>query len=93
MIKSDTNCPFQGGDSVGVGLSFVLLPLCVGFCFSSLFCDVDYKNLSFVITRDHRLASLGKPRDAKRRSPGQIFLSYPHANNGFFFLLTTVFFN
>ena len=26
------------------------------------------------------------------RSPeGQIFLSYPHMNNGFFFLLTTVF--
>ena len=22
---------------------------------------------------------------------GQIFLSYPHTNNGFFFLLTTVF--
>ena len=25
-------------------------------------------------------------------SEGQIFLSYPHMNNGFFFLLTTVFF-
>ena len=24
---------------------------------------------------------------------GQIFLSYPHTNNGFFFLLTTVFFH
>ena len=23
---------------------------------------------------------------------GQIFLSYPHTNNGFFFLLTTVFY-
>ena len=24
---------------------------------------------------------------------GQIFLSYPHTNNGFFFLLTTIYFN
>ena len=26
-------------------------------------------------------------RDAKRRCSGRIFLSYPHTNNGFFFLL------
>ena len=30
------------------------------------------------IPRDHRLSSLGKPRDAKRRSSGRIFLSFPH---------------
>ena len=30
---------------------------------------------------DHRLSSLGKPRDAKRRSSGRIFLSYPHIHD------------
>ena len=43
------------------------------------------------VPRDNSLSSLGKPRDAKRRSSGQIFLSNPHTNNGFLFLLTTVF--
>ena len=28
------------------------------------------------VPRDHRLSSLGKPRDAKRRSSERIFLSY-----------------
>ena len=28
------------------------------------------------VPRDHRLSSLGKPRDAKRRSSGRIFLSH-----------------
>ena len=32
-------------------------------------------NLLFV-PRDNRLSSLGKPRDAKRRSSGRGFLSY-----------------
>ena len=32
---------------------------------------------------DHRLSSLGKPRDAQRSSSGQIFLSYPHTHDGF----------
>ena len=31
--------------------------------------------------RDHRLSSLGKPRDAKRRSSGRIFLFYPHTHD------------
>ena len=32
---------------------------------------------------DHHLSSLGKPRDTKRRSSGQIFLSYPHTHDRF----------
>ena len=33
----------------------------------------------------HRLlSSLGKPRETKRRSSGQIFLSYPHTHDRFF---------
>ena len=32
---------------------------------------------------DHRLSSLGKPRDAQRSSSLQIFLSYPHTHDGF----------
>ena len=35
------------------------------------------------VPRDHRLSSLGKPRDAKRRSLGWIFLSYPHTHDIF----------
>ena len=35
------------------------------------------------VPRNHRLSSLGKPRDAKRRSSGQIFLSYPHTHDRF----------
>ena len=34
---------------------------------------------------DHRLSSLGKPRDTKRRSPGRIFLSYPHMHDRFLY--------
>ena len=33
---------------------------------------------------DHCLSSLSKPRDAKRRSSGWIFLSYLHTHDGFF---------
>ena len=40
------------------------------------------------VPRDHRLSSLGKPRDAKRRSSGQIFLSYPHTHGGFLYSCT-----
>ena len=35
------------------------------------------------VPRNHRLSSLGKPRDAKRRSSGLIFLSYPHTHDRF----------
>ena len=35
------------------------------------------------VPQDHHLSSLGKPRDAKRRSSGQIFLSYPHTYDRF----------
>ena len=35
--------------------------------------------------RDHRLSSLGKPRDVKRRSWGRIFLSYPHTHEIFLY--------
>ena len=35
------------------------------------------------VPRHHRLSSLGKPRDAKRRSSGRIFLSYPHTHDIF----------
>ena len=31
------------------------------------------------------MASLGKPCDAKRRSSGQIFLSYPHTHDRFLY--------
>ena len=31
--------------------------------------------------RDYRLSSLGKPCDAKRRSSGQVFLSFPHPHD------------
>ena len=35
------------------------------------------------VPRDHLLSSLGKPRDAKWRSSGQIFLPYPHTHDKF----------
>ena len=35
------------------------------------------------VPREHRLLSLGKPRDAKRRSSGRIFPSYPHTRDRF----------
>ena len=37
------------------------------------------------VPRDYSLSSVGKPRDAKRRSTGRIFLSYmyPHTHDGF----------
>ena len=35
------------------------------------------------VPRDHRLSSLGKPRDAKRWSSGRIFLSFPHTHDRF----------
>ena len=34
------------------------------------------------VPRDHCLSSLGKPRDANRRSSGQIFLSHLHTHDG-----------
>ena len=37
------------------------------------------------VPRDHRLSSLSMTNDDPE---GQIFLSYPHTTNGFFFLLT-----
>ena len=37
------------------------------------------------VPRDHRLSSLGKPRDAKRRSAGQTFRSYPHSHDRFLY--------
>ena len=37
------------------------------------------------VPRDHRMSSLGKPRDAKQRSSGQIFLSYPHSHDRFLY--------
>ena len=37
------------------------------------------------IPHDHLLSTLGKPRDAKRRSSGRIFLSYPHTYDRFFY--------
>ena len=37
------------------------------------------------IPRDHRLSSLGKPRDANRRSSQYIFLSYPYTQDGPFY--------
>ena len=33
------------------------------------------------VPRDNRLSPLGKPRDAKRRSSGRIFLSYPYTHD------------
>ena len=35
--------------------------------------------------RNHRLLSLGKPRDAKRWSAGRIFLCYPHTHDRFLY--------
>ena len=35
------------------------------------------------VPQHRRLSSLGKPRDAKQRSSGQIFLSYPHTHDRF----------
>ena len=37
------------------------------------------------VPRDHRLSSLGKPRDAKQRSSGRICLSYPHVYDRFLY--------
>ena len=44
-----------------------------------------------ICPEDRRLASQGLPSDDKGDPGGRIFLSYPHTNNGFFSLLTTVF--
>ena len=33
------------------------------------------------VPRDHSLASLGEPRDARQWSLGRIFLSTPHTND------------
>ena len=35
------------------------------------------------VPHDHRLSSLGKPRDANRGSSGRIFLSHPHSHDIF----------
>ena len=37
------------------------------------------------VPQDHRLSSLGKPHDAKRRSSGRTFLSYPHTHDRFLY--------
>ena len=37
------------------------------------------------VPRNHRLSSLGKPRDAKRRSSEHIFLTYPHTYDRFLY--------
>ena len=37
------------------------------------------------VPRDHRLSPLGKLHDAKWRSSGWIFLSYPHSHDGFLY--------
>ena len=37
------------------------------------------------VPQDPRLSSLGKPRDAKRRSLGRIFLSYPNTYDRFLY--------
>ena len=37
------------------------------------------------VPQNHRLSSIGKPRDVKRRSSGRIFLSYPHTHDGFLY--------
>ena len=42
------------------------------------------------VPRDHRLSSLGKPRDANRRSLGRIFLSYPHTHDRFLYSIFQV---
>ena len=39
---------------------------------------------------DHRLSSLGKPRDAKRGSSGRIFLSHPHTHDRFLYSLLLI---
>ena len=38
------------------------------------------------VPSDHCLSSLGKPRDAKRQSLGQIFLSYPHPHDRYYLI-------
>ena len=37
------------------------------------------------VPRNHRLSSLGKPRDANQRSSERIFLYHPHTNDGFLY--------
>ena len=48
-------------------------------------CDV---RIEKSVPWDYSLSSLGKPRDAKRRSSGQIFLSYPQTIDGFLYSCT-----
>ena len=50
----------------------------------SLFYGFQYK-MRYIqcATRDHRLSSLGKPRDANRWSPRQIFLSHPYTHHSY----------
>ena len=40
-----------------------------------------------IVPRDNRLSSLGKPRDANRRSSGRIFLSHLHTHDGFLYYI------
>ena len=47
---------------------------------------IDYScegRLEKSVPMDHRLSSIGKPNDAKRRSSGRIFLFYPHTHDRF----------
>ena len=46
------------------------------------------KSFMMITVRHHEACRVMTNGDPERR----IFLSYPHTNNGFFFLLTTVFF-
>ena len=51
--------------------------------------DLDLKkSVPSIVVWHHEACRVMANGDPK----GQIFLSYPHTNNGFFFLLTTVFF-
>ena len=42
------------------------------------------------VPRDHRLSSLGKPRDANRWSSGRIFLSHPHTHDRFLYTMLEI---
>ena len=52
---------------------------------NQLLCEV---RIEKSVPRDHRLSTLGKPRDAKRRSSGRMFLFYPHTHDRFLIFST-----
>ena len=51
----------------------------------SYLCGVIECGLEKSVPQDNRLSSLGKPRDAKQWSSGQIFLSHPHTHDSIVF--------